>query len=151
MERNYVTVTLRICNCNTYPIHAICQARPDKTVLSVSCLTRRYEWIPEDARLSPTENLKSEHGNSNCPIYTATRDTTQDRLVESGGRCELSINKSLVAVGDVKADLLWICYAACYFAPKVYGGMPSSSVGKVLGHQWLSRWLKFRRSRFKSR
>ena len=24
--------------------------------------------------------------------------------------------------------------------------MPSSSVGKVFGHQWLSRWLKFRRS-----
>ena len=30
-------------------------------------------------------------------------------------------------------------------------GMPSSSVGKVFGHQSLSRWLKFRRSRFKSR
>ena len=29
--------------------------------------------------------------------------------------------------------------------------MPSSSVGRVFGHQWLSRWLKFRRSRFKSR
>ena len=28
--------------------------------------------------------------------------------------------------------------------------MSSSSVGKVFGHQWLSRWLKFRRSRFKS-
>ena len=27
----------------------------------------------------------------------------------------------------------------------------SSSVGKVFGHQWLSRWLKFRRSRFKSK
>jgi len=26
-------------------------------------------------------------------------------------------------------------------------GMPSSSVGKVLGHHWLSRWLKVRRSR----
>jgi len=25
-------------------------------------------------------------------------------------------------------------------------GLPSSSVGKVFGHQWLSRWLKFRRS-----
>jgi len=25
-------------------------------------------------------------------------------------------------------------------------GMSSSSVGKVFGHQWLSRWLKFRRS-----
>jgi len=24
--------------------------------------------------------------------------------------------------------------------------MPSSSVGKVFGHQWLSRWLKFWRS-----
>ena len=29
--------------------------------------------------------------------------------------------------------------------------MASSSVGKVFGHQWLSRWLKFRRSRFKVR
>jgi len=28
----------------------------------------------------------------------------------------------------------------------VFEGMPSSSVGKVLGHQWLSRWLKVRRS-----
>ena len=25
--------------------------------------------------------------------------------------------------------------------------MPSSSVDRVFGHQWLSRWLKFRRSR----
>jgi len=34
---------------------------------------------------------------------------------------------------------------------QIISGMPSSSVGRVFGHQWLSRWLKFRRSRFKSR
>jgi len=27
-------------------------------------------------------------------------------------------------------------------------GMPSNSVGKVLGHQWLSRWLKVAREKF---
>ena len=40
------------------------------------------------------ENVKSEHVNSNCPIHTATPDTTQARLltfVVSGGRCELGI------------------------------------------------------------
>ena len=34
MERNYVTVTLCICNCNTYPIHAF---RPDPTKQSCLC------------------------------------------------------------------------------------------------------------------
>jgi len=33
-------------------------------------------WIPDNSRLSTTENLKSEHVNSNCPIHTATTDRT---------------------------------------------------------------------------
>ena len=33
--------------------------------------------IPDNSRLLPIENLKSEHVNSNCPIHTATPDTTQ--------------------------------------------------------------------------
>ena len=33
------------------------------------------------------------------------------------------------------------------FFARIIRLMPSSSVGKVFGHQWLSRWLKFRRSR----
>ena len=35
----------------------------------------------------------------------------------------------------------------CMYQVAMVHGMPSSSVGKVFGHQWLSRWLKFRRSR----
>jgi len=27
--------------------------------------------------------------------------------------------------------------------------MPSNSVGKVFGHQWLSRWLKFKTGKWK--
>ena len=54
-------------------------------------------WIPDNSRLSPTENLKSEHVNSNRPIHTATPDTTQTGLsclVVSDGRCESGIFNS---------------------------------------------------------
>ena len=36
-------------------------------------------WIPDNSRLSPTENLKSEHVESNRPIHTGVPDTTQTR------------------------------------------------------------------------
>jgi len=36
--------------------------------------------ISDNSRLAPTENLKSEHVNSNCPIHTDTPDTTQTGL-----------------------------------------------------------------------
>ena len=50
----------------------------DKTVLSVSRPHRLCELDSRDnARLSPTENLKSELVQSNRTIHTATPDTTQ--------------------------------------------------------------------------
>ena len=52
----------------------------DKTVLSVSRPFRRVNWIPDNSRLSPTEDLKSEHVQSNCPIHTVMPDTTQTGL-----------------------------------------------------------------------
>jgi len=46
-----------------------------------SCLRRvclcGVNWILDNSAQSPTENLKSEHVNSNCPIQTDTPDTTQ--------------------------------------------------------------------------
>ena len=36
-------------------------------------------WILDNSRLSPTENLKSEHVESNRPIHTGVPDTTQTR------------------------------------------------------------------------
>ena len=36
------------------------------------------------------------------------------------------------------------CFIGLHYYTSVAGvaqGMPSSSVGKVFGHQWLSRWL----------
>jgi len=55
-------------------------ARHDKTVSSVSRPIRRgVNWIPDNSRVSPTENLKSEHVYGNGPIHTATPDTTQTR------------------------------------------------------------------------
>jgi len=67
----------------------------DTTKLSCLCRVRfrGVNWIPDNSRLSPTENLKSERVNSSCPILTATPDTTQtDRTVSSClvWRCELS-------------------------------------------------------------
>jgi len=82
---------------------ATSRPRLDKTVLSASRPVRRcgVNLIPDNSRLSPTENLKPEHVNSNCPIHTATPDTTQTGLfcrVWCGGvsrRCVLC----LVCVG----------------------------------------------------
>ena len=55
---------------------------PDTTKLPCLCPVRfgGVNWIPDNSRLSPTENLKSEHVNSNCPIHTTTPDTTQTGL-----------------------------------------------------------------------
>jgi len=39
--------------------------------------TKLMNWIPDNSRLSPTENPKSEHVHSNRPIHTGTSDTTQ--------------------------------------------------------------------------
>jgi len=54
------------------------------TKLSCLCRVRfgSVNWIPDNSRLSPTENLylKSEHVQSNCPIHTAAPDTTQTGL-----------------------------------------------------------------------
>jgi len=55
------------------------QARADKTVLCRVCLGDA-NWILDDSRLSPTENLKSQRINSNCPIHTTMPDTTQAGL-----------------------------------------------------------------------
>jgi len=56
-------------------------ATPDTTKLSCLCRVRfgGVNWIPDYSRLSPTENLKSEHVQSNRPIHTCTPDTTQTR------------------------------------------------------------------------
>ena len=67
--------------------HSHRHAIHDKTVLSVSC-TVRFGGV-NNSRLSPTENMKSEHVDSNCPIHTATSDTTQTELFCSVW-CELS-------------------------------------------------------------
>ena len=42
-------------------------ATPDTTKLSCLCLVRlgAVNWIADNSRLSPTENLMSEHVNSN--------------------------------------------------------------------------------------
>ena len=70
-------------------------ARHDKTVLSVSRPLRRSEMDSRDnSRLSPTENLKSEHVQSNCSVHIATPDTTQTGpscCVWRAWRCELGI------------------------------------------------------------
>ena len=57
-------------------------ATPDTTKLSRLCCVRfgAVNWIPDDSRLSPTENLRSEHVHVNCPIHTPTPDTSQTGL-----------------------------------------------------------------------
>ena len=52
---------------------------PDTTKLSCLCRVRfgGVNWIPDNSRLSLTENLKSEHVQSNRPTHTGTPDTTQ--------------------------------------------------------------------------
>jgi len=61
-------------------------ARHDETVLSVSRPLRfgGVNWIPDNSRLSPTENLRSEHIQSNRTIYTRhdTDRTVLSRLAD---------------------------------------------------------------------
>ena len=54
-------------------------ATPDTTKLSCLCRVRfgGVNWIPDNSRLSPTENLKPEQVQSNSPIHTGTPGTTQ--------------------------------------------------------------------------
>jgi len=75
-------------------IQLIHTATPDTTKLS--CLRRvRFggmNWIPDNSKLSPTENLKSKHVQSNRPIHTGTPDTTHTGpSCRVGGRCKLGI------------------------------------------------------------
>ena len=60
-------------------IHA---ATPNTTKLSCPCRVRfgGVNWIPDNSRLLPTENLKSEHVQSNRPLRSR-HDT--DRTVLS--------------------------------------------------------------------
>jgi len=61
------------------PLKLIHTATPDMTKLSSLCRVRfgGVNWITDNSRLSPTENLKSEHVNSNClQIHTSTPDDT---------------------------------------------------------------------------
>jgi len=56
------------------PIHT---ATPDATKLSCPCRVRfgGVNWIPDNSRLSPTENLKFEHADSNIVQFTPSRLT----------------------------------------------------------------------------
>jgi len=65
-----------VCSVALKLIHT---ATPDTTKLSCLCRVRfgGVNWIPDNSRLSPTENLKSGHAQSNCLIHTGTPDTTR--------------------------------------------------------------------------
>jgi len=70
---------------NLKPIHS---AAPDTTKLSCLCRVRfgGVNWIPDNSRLSHTENVKSEHVQNNRPIHIGRPDATQTvSIVLSGG------------------------------------------------------------------
>ena len=52
-------------------------ATPDTTKLSCLCRVRSggVNWVLDNSKLSPTENLKSDQVQSNRPIHTGTPDT----------------------------------------------------------------------------
>ena len=83
-------------------------ARHDRTVLSVSRCFGDVNSIPDNSRLSPTENLKSEDVHSNRPIHTGTRHR-QDRLVVSGGRCELGISDRISTTVVYGSTAIYVC------------------------------------------
>jgi len=88
-----------------------CHARHDKTVLSVSRPLGGVNWILDNSRQSPTENMKSEHVNSNCPIHIATPDRhRQDCFVVSDERCELGLSLSVGHTGELNQS---ICRLEC--------------------------------------
>ena len=65
-------------------------------------------WIPENPRLSPTENLESEHVDSNCPIHARhDTDTTVLSCLFLSVSLDLSNNLFLhccAAVGKISTD-----------------------------------------------
>jgi len=75
------------CVKETYPVLTVLlkanshryATRHDKTVLSVSHpLLRRCELdSSRQLKTVADRNMKSEHADSNCPIHTATPDTTR--------------------------------------------------------------------------
>ena len=73
------------------PSKLIHTATPDTTKLSCLCRVRfgGVNGIPDNSRLSPTKNMKSEHVSSNCPIH-AGHDTDRTVLSCLVWRCELS-------------------------------------------------------------
>jgi len=79
------------------PIHTA--ITPGTTKLSCLCRVRfgSVNWIPDNSGLSPTESLKSKQVNSNCPIHTATPDTTETGLFCCVWRVG-GVNWSLVGV-----------------------------------------------------
>jgi len=68
------------------PLHSG-QTRQNSPIFE-SCLPRRRELDYRQLKTVADKNLKSEHVYSNCSIHTAISHR-QDRLVVSGGRCEL--------------------------------------------------------------
>jgi len=72
------------CRCSNLVSEkqSIHTAMSDTTKLSCLCRVRfgGVNWIPDNSILSLTENWKSEHVNSNCPIHTTTPDTTQTTI-----------------------------------------------------------------------
>jgi len=62
-----------------FDVELIHTASPDTTKLSCLCRVRLggVNWIPDNSRLSPAENMKSERVQGNRPIHTGTPDTTQ--------------------------------------------------------------------------
>ena len=96
--------TFTFVSLNFKQIHT---ATPDTTKLSCPCRVRigGVNWFLDNSRLSPTENMKPEHVQSNRPIHAGTPDTTQtgpscsvwcggvnwvgptDRQVRSGSEC----------------------------------------------------------------
>jgi len=91
-DRCWSLWTLRVSATSTAGLQKslklIHTATPDTTKLSCLCRVRfgGVNWIPDNTGLSPTENLKSEHVQSNRPVHTAAHQTRhrQDRLVASG-------------------------------------------------------------------
>jgi len=87
---------------NSRNLKLVHTATPDTTRLSCLCRVRfgGVNWIPDSSRLSPTENLKSEHV---IIAIVQFRPPSQTRhrlncLVVSGGRCELCITEPTVFV-----------------------------------------------------
>ena len=72
-------LSLFVC---VYVLKLIHTATPDTTKRSRLCRVcfGGVNWIPDNSKLSPTENLKSEHVQSNRPIHAGTPDTTQTGL-----------------------------------------------------------------------